>query len=97
MITQSKLPISFWAEAVATANFIRNRYITKILEDKTPYELWHGKCPNVKHMRTYGEIAYMLNKASNKGKFDPRGMKLSFSDTTNHPRTIAYEFQTSKE
>lgn len=78
MLTQSKLPISFWAEAVATANFVRNRCITKTLDDKTPYELWHGKRPNVKHMRTFGEVAYMLDKTPDKGKLEPRGIRCIF-------------------
>lgn len=78
MMTQSKLPISFWAEAVATANFNRNRCITKALGDKTPFELWYGRRPDVKHMRTFGETAYMLNKAPGKGKLDLRGIKCIF-------------------
>jgi len=40
MMMQSKLPISFWAEAVATANYIRNRCITNVLKGKTPFEAW---------------------------------------------------------
>lgn len=78
MMTQSRLPISFWAEAVATANFIRNRCISRTLGDKTPYELWHERRPNVKHMRTFGEIAYMLDKAPGKGKLEPRGLRCTF-------------------
>lgn len=76
MMIQSKLPMLFWAEAVA--NFIRNRCITKMLKDKTPYELWHGERPNMKYMRTFGETAYMLDKAPGKGKLDPRGIKCIF-------------------
>lgn len=78
MLTQSKLPISFWAEGVATANFVRNRCITKILTDKTPYELWYGKRPNVKHIRIFGEVAYMLDKTPGKGKLEPRGIRCIF-------------------
>lgn len=78
MLTQSKLPTPFWTEAVATANFIRNRCITRTLQDKTPYELWYGKRPNVKHMRIFGGIAYMLDKTSDKGKLEARGIRCIF-------------------
>jgi len=39
LLGQSGLPTSFWAKAVNTANYIRNRYITKALNGHTPYEL----------------------------------------------------------
>ncbi|KYQ47755.1 Copia protein [Trachymyrmex zeteki] len=78
LLTQSKLPISFWAEAVNTANYIRNRCITKALKGKTPFELWHKKRPSVKHMRIFGEVTHVLNKAPNKGKLDPQGIRYIF-------------------
>ena len=43
MCIQSGLPESFWAEAVSTANFIRNCCLTKTLKKKTLYELWNEK------------------------------------------------------
>ncbi|KYM95373.1 Copia protein [Cyphomyrmex costatus] len=78
MMKQSKLPVSFWAEAVATANYIRNRCITNVLKGKTPFEAWHGRRPNVEHLRIFGETAFMLDKTPGKGKLDPRGIKCTF-------------------
>ncbi|GBL78228.1 Retrovirus-related Pol polyprotein from transposon TNT 1-94 [Araneus ventricosus] len=40
-IIQSKLPLSFWAEAIANANYTKNRLPSKLLQGKSPYELWH--------------------------------------------------------
>ncbi|XP_076395897.1 uncharacterized protein LOC105663718 [Megachile rotundata] len=40
LLAQSGLPTYFWAEAINTSNYIRNRCITKILNEHTPYELW---------------------------------------------------------
>ena len=37
-----------WAEAVLTANFIKNRVPTKILGNSTPEEIFSGKKPNSK-------------------------------------------------
>jgi len=57
MMMLSKLPILFWAEAMATANYIRNQCITNILKGKTPFEGWHGKRPDVSQLRIFGETA----------------------------------------
>lgn len=43
LLMDSNLPPSFWVEATATANHIRNRCISTSLEGKTPYELWNGR------------------------------------------------------
>ena len=35
-----------------------NRSLTKSLNEKTPFEAWFGKKPGVKHLRTFGCVAY---------------------------------------
>ena len=40
MLADSKLPHRFWAEALSTAVYLRNRSPTKALEGVTPYEAW---------------------------------------------------------
>lgn len=94
-MTQSKLPVSFWTEAIATTNFLRNQCITKVLEDKTPFELWREKRPNVKHMQTFEETAYTLDKTPGKGKLDPREIKCTFLGY-DEPEVIESESQVSK-
>lgn len=78
MLTQSGLPRSFWAEAIMTANYVRNRCITNVLHGKTPFEIWTKKRPNIENLRIFGELAYVLDKNPSKGKFDPRGIKCLF-------------------
>ena len=58
MLFYAHLPLKFWAEALSTAVYLRNRSPTKAVEDKTPYEAWSGDRPNVKHLRVFGCIAY---------------------------------------
>ncbi len=48
---------SFWAEAVCSAAYIRNRVITTAT-GVTPYERWYGKKPDVSNFRVFGCIAY---------------------------------------
>ncbi|KAL0342871.1 UNVERIFIED_CONTAM: Copia protein [Sesamum angustifolium] len=46
MMAQANLPISFWGDAILTAAYILNRVPSKSVHS-TPYELWHGKKPNL--------------------------------------------------
>ncbi|GJV26575.1 putative ribonuclease H-like domain-containing protein [Tanacetum coccineum] len=42
MLADSKLPITFWAEAVSTACYVQNRVLIVKPHNKTPYELFRG-------------------------------------------------------
>nr|GEV20766.1 putative ribonuclease H-like domain-containing protein [Tanacetum cinerariifolium] len=44
--TDSLLPIPFWAEAVNTACYVQNRVLVNKPQNKTPYELLHGRTPS---------------------------------------------------
>ena len=53
MISHSSLPESLWGEALKTAAYILNRVPTKAAA-KTPYELWTGRKPSLKHFHIWG-------------------------------------------
>ncbi|GJW54524.1 putative ribonuclease H-like domain-containing protein, partial [Tanacetum coccineum] len=42
MLADSKLPTTFWAEAVSTACYVQNRVLIVKPHNKTPYELFRG-------------------------------------------------------
>ena len=44
-LADSELPKSFWAEALATAVYLRNQSSTKCVEGKTSYEAIYGEKP----------------------------------------------------
>ena len=49
----------YWAEAIATAVYVKNRGPTTAFEiDTTPYERLCGKKPDVTHLKVFGCIAY---------------------------------------
>lgn len=58
MMTEKGLPKSFWAEAVLTAIYNLNRSLMKAVLDRTPYEAWFQKKPQVQHLKVFGSIAY---------------------------------------
>src|SRR5882672_8589745 len=43
-----------WGEAVKAASYLKNRTPTRTLVDKTPYEMWYGRRPDVSHLRELG-------------------------------------------
>ena len=69
MLADAKLPAKFWAEAVKTACYIRNR--TPIGPDgKTPHEAYSGMKPRVDHLRAWGCVAYAHLPPINRGRND---------------------------
>lgn len=61
LLASARLPAPFWAEAVDTANKIRNRLPSKALAGAiSPHQAWFGKeHPNNLHkMRKFGCLAY---------------------------------------
>ncbi|KAK7276201.1 hypothetical protein RIF29_17337 [Crotalaria pallida] len=71
MISHSTLPESLWGEALKTAAYILNRVPTKAVA-KTPYELWTGKKPSLKHFHIWGCPAEARPYRPNEKKLDSR-------------------------
>ncbi|GKB63557.1 putative ribonuclease H-like domain-containing protein [Tanacetum coccineum] len=70
MLADSKLPTTFWAEAVNTACYVQNRVLIVKPHNKTPYELFHGRTPTLSFMRPFGCHVTILNTIDHLGKFD---------------------------
>ncbi|GKA24050.1 ribonuclease H-like domain-containing protein [Tanacetum coccineum] len=54
MLVDSKLPSTFWAEAVNTACYMLNRVLVIKPHNKTPYELIHRRTPLIDFMKPFG-------------------------------------------
>ena len=78
MLSDSKLPKKFWAEALSTASYVRNRSPTTAVKAMTPYEVWKGYKPNVNHFRIFGCSAYSHIPKDERSKMDPKGKKSVF-------------------
>nr|GEZ69227.1 hypothetical protein [Tanacetum cinerariifolium] len=70
MLADSKLPITFWAEAVNTGCYVQNRVLVVKPHNKTLYELFHGRTLTLCFMRPFGCLVTMLNTIDHLGKFD---------------------------
>ncbi|GJR24818.1 ribonuclease H-like domain-containing protein [Tanacetum coccineum] len=70
MLADSKLPTTFWIEAVNTACYVQNRVLVTKAYNKTPYELFLGRKPTLSFMRPNGCPITILNTIDHLGKFD---------------------------
>ncbi|GJS75007.1 putative ribonuclease H-like domain-containing protein [Tanacetum coccineum] len=95
MLADSKLPTTFWAEAVNTACYVQNRVLVVKPHNKTPYELFHGRTPTLSFMRPFGCPITILNNIDHLGKFDGKAEEGSgpdwLFDIDALTRTINYE------
>ena len=66
MLSGVGLGQEFWALAVDTACYLKNRSPTSTLVDKTPYEVWSGQKPSIAHLRVFGCEAFMHVLKENK-------------------------------
>lgn len=77
MLIDSGLPNNLWAEAVRTANYIRNRSPVSN-KSVTPFEAFHGIKPDVSDMRVFGATAYALTPKTLRHKLEPVSFRGTF-------------------
>ncbi|CAL8119010.1 unnamed protein product [Prunus armeniaca] len=73
LLKSAKLTDHFWAEAISTACYTSNCVFFRPHTKSTPYEIWKGKKPNIKHLWTFGSKCYIHKDMESHGKFDVRG------------------------
>ena len=71
MLHERQLDYEFWAEAVMTVVYLKNRNPTKAL-DKTPEEEWSGSKPTVDHLQPFGCVAYAHVPVQKRTKLDSK-------------------------
>ncbi|GKA52176.1 ribonuclease H-like domain-containing protein [Tanacetum coccineum] len=70
MLANSKVPTTFWAEAVNTACYVQNKVLVVKPHNKTSYERFHGRTQTLSFMRPFGCLVTILNTIDHLGKFD---------------------------
>lgn len=85
LLFDGKLDKRFWAEAVNSAVYLRNRSVSSSLGNKTPYELWTGKIPNISHLRIIGSKVMVHIPKVKRTKWDKKAKEMilvGYSNTT---------------
>nr|GEX11051.1 hypothetical protein [Tanacetum cinerariifolium] len=68
LLTASKLPFFFWAEAIATACYTQTRSIIIPAHDKMAYHIINDRKPSIKHLYNFGCICYIPRDGENLDK-----------------------------
>nr|GEW48484.1 hypothetical protein [Tanacetum cinerariifolium] len=97
MLAETKLPITFWAEAVNTTCYVHNKVLVVKPYFKTPYELFRGRTPALSFMRPFGCNVTILNTLDHLRKFvgkSDEGFFVGYS--TNNKSFKVYNTRTRK-
>ena len=79
MLYEVYLSQNLWAEAVATAVYLRNRSPSKFLKNVTPHEIFNENKPNVSHLKVFGCKAMVHTpKSKQNGKLNQQSAKCIF-------------------
>ncbi len=72
LFADSGFPRSVWNVVVAAAEFLYNRTPHIAIKNATPYSMWFGSIPDLRHVVLFGARAYALQLDRRKGnKFHP--------------------------
>ena len=99
MLNESRLPGSFWWDAVAAFTHVHNRSpSSSISSGATPYELWHKSKPDVAHFRVFGCTAYVHVKKDKRKQLQSHSEKCVFIGyPTNYKAWLFWNPLTKKE
>nr|GEV74935.1 reverse transcriptase domain-containing protein [Tanacetum cinerariifolium] len=78
MLSATKVPLFFWAEALATACFTQNRSLVIPRHEKTPYHIINDRKPSVKFFHIFGSICYIVRDGENLDKMKEKGDECIF-------------------
>ncbi|GKA67571.1 putative ribonuclease H-like domain-containing protein [Tanacetum coccineum] len=73
MLSAAKVPLFFWAEAIATACFTQNRSLVIPRHEKTPYHIINARKPSVKFFHIFGSLCYIIRDGENLDKMKEKG------------------------
>ncbi|KAI3802038.1 hypothetical protein L1987_30161 [Smallanthus sonchifolius] len=93
MIVDSKLPVTFLAEAVNTACFVQNRVLITKSCNKTPYEIMYKRKPVIDFFRKFGCVCTMLNTSEQLNKFEAKADECYFVGYSNQRAFRVYHKQ----
>jgi len=85
MIHDQDLPMYLWEKVVMEVVYVQNRSPHKVLENKTPKEMFSRDKPKVSHLRIFGCPIYVHVPKDKRTKLDPSGKQVTFfgySDTS---------------
>jgi hypothetical protein len=90
----SGLPAKFWSAALLHAIYLHNRLVHS-KTSKTPFKGWHGRKPDVTHLKTFGSRMCVKRTGSRRSKLDRHNFTGIFLGYTATDQNIIYLNTTS--
>ena len=81
MVLNKDLPQYLFEDAMLSAGKLYNRIQQRPGSTKTPFELWHGKSPNLNYLRFFGQKCYILEKQNEQESV--QGILLGYTENFN--------------
>nr|GEX46312.1 hypothetical protein [Tanacetum cinerariifolium] len=73
MLSATKVPLFFWAKAIATTCFTQNHSLVIPQHEKTPYHIINDQKPSVKFFHIFGSLCYIVRDGENLDKMKEKG------------------------
>ncbi|GJZ06042.1 integrase, catalytic region, zinc finger, CCHC-type containing protein [Tanacetum coccineum] len=73
MLSATKVPLFFWAEAIATTCFTQICSLVIPRHEKTPYHIINGRKPFVKFFHIFDSLCYIVRDGENLDKMKEKG------------------------
>ena len=98
MLLNAGLGKIWWGRALTAAAYLRNRLPSSTLpEGTTPFELFYGRKPTIRHIKTFGCRVFILNDNPQRDKLDNRGLPGIFVGYGDKVKGyLVYVFQTNR-
>lgn len=78
MLFFKNVKLMFWGDEVQCVMYLRNIYFTDVLDSKSPYEMWFGCIPLVRHLKIFRSTCYASIHKEQRRKLGSKSCKYIF-------------------
>ena len=73
LLREARIHRRYWPEIMTAVAYLKNRTIANTIENKTPYEIFFSRKPNVKHLKIYGSRVFArIPEVKRQSKWDDK-------------------------
>ena len=89
LLYSSGLPVKFWSAALLHTTYLHNRLVHSVTK-MTPYKAWHGRKPDLSHLKVFGSRVCVCRPGQRRCKLDRHDYTGVFLGYTATDQNIIY-------